>query len=36
MYSMLRSYPQIHMPRKEPSFFVPELLSSEQIRRWYS
>jgi hypothetical protein len=27
MYRMLRSHPQIHMPRKEPSFFVPELLS---------
>jgi hypothetical protein len=26
---MLRSHPQIHMPRKEPSFFVPELLSSQ-------
>jgi hypothetical protein len=25
LYQMLRSYPQIHMPRKEPSFFVPEL-----------
>lgn len=29
MYRMLRSHPQIHMPRKEPSFFVPELLSSQ-------
>lgn len=28
MYRMLRSHPQIHMPRKEPSFFVPELLSN--------
>jgi hypothetical protein len=27
MYRMLRSHPQIHMPRKEPSFFVPELLA---------
>ncbi len=25
LYQMLRTYPQIHMPRKEPSFFVPEL-----------
>ncbi len=25
LYQMLRSYPQLHMPRKEPSFFVPEL-----------
>lgn len=28
MYRMLRMHPQIHMPRKEPSFFVPELLSN--------
>jgi hypothetical protein len=27
MYRMLRAHPQIHMPRKEPSFFVPELLA---------
>ncbi|HEY2216547.1 MAG TPA: sulfotransferase [Solirubrobacteraceae bacterium] len=25
LYQMLRTYRQIHMPRKEPSFFVPEL-----------
>jgi len=30
MYRMLRFHPQIHMPRKEPSFFVPELLSSSR------
>ena len=30
MYQMLRSHPQLHMPRKEPSFFVPELLSSSR------
>jgi Sulfotransferase domain len=29
MYRMLRSYPQLHMPRKEPSFFVPELLTNQ-------
>lgn len=29
MYRMLRSHPQIHMPRKEPSFFVPELISNQ-------
>jgi hypothetical protein len=28
LYQMLRSYPQLHMPRKEPSFFVPELRSA--------
>jgi len=28
LYGMLRSHPQIHMPRKEPSYFVPELLAS--------
>jgi sulfotransferase family protein len=28
MYRMLRYHPQIHMPRKEPSFFVPELLAN--------
>jgi Sulfotransferase family len=27
MYRMLRAHPQLHMPRKEPSFFVPELLA---------
>jgi hypothetical protein len=25
LFQMLRSHPQLHMPRKEPSFFVPEL-----------
>ncbi len=30
IYRMLRTYPQIHMPRKEPSYFVPELLSSNR------
>ncbi|HEY2181630.1 MAG TPA: sulfotransferase [Solirubrobacteraceae bacterium] len=25
LYQMLREHPQIHMPRKEPAFFVPEL-----------
>jgi hypothetical protein len=30
MYQMLQAYPQLHMPRKEPSFFVPELRTS----RW--
>ncbi len=30
MYRMLRTYPQIHMPRKEPSYFVPELLGSNR------
>ncbi len=32
LYEMLRSYPQIHMPRKEPSFFVPELRSARSTR----
>jgi Sulfotransferase domain len=26
LWRMLRTHPQLHMPRKEPSFFVPELL----------
>src|SRR6185312_1106844 len=28
LYQMLRAHPQIHMPRKEPAFFAPELRSS--------
>jgi hypothetical protein len=32
LYEMLRSCPQIHMPRKEPSFFVPELRSARSTR----
>jgi hypothetical protein len=28
LYRMLRAHPQIHMPRKEPAFFAPELRSS--------
>jgi hypothetical protein len=32
LYEMLCSYPQIHMPRKEPSFFVPELRSARSTR----
>lgn len=27
LHRMLRAHPQIHMPRKEPSFFVPELVA---------
>jgi hypothetical protein len=27
LHRMLREHPQLHMPRKEPSFFVPELIS---------
>jgi hypothetical protein len=30
MHRMLRANPRLHMPRKEPSFFVPELLSSSR------
>ena len=30
MHRMLRANPRLHMPRKEPSFFVPELLSSNR------
>jgi hypothetical protein len=28
LYRMLRAHPQIHMPRKEPAFFAPELRTS--------
>ncbi len=30
LYRMLREHPQLHMPRKEPSFFVPELLEGRR------
>jgi Sulfotransferase domain len=30
LYRMLRDRPQIHMPRKEPSFFVPEIRRSRR------
>jgi hypothetical protein len=30
LYRMLRGHPQLHMPRKEPSFFVPELLGGRR------
>jgi hypothetical protein len=30
MHRMLRTNSRLHMPRKEPSFFVPELLSSDR------
>lgn len=30
LYRMLREHPQLHMPRKEPSFFVPELLGGRR------
>jgi hypothetical protein len=32
LYEMLSSYPQIHMPRKEPGFFVPELRWARSTR----
>jgi hypothetical protein len=32
MYRMLRGYPQLHMPYKEPSFFVPEIRSAASTR----
>jgi hypothetical protein len=30
LYRMLRDHPQLHMPRKEPSYFVPELLEGRR------
>jgi hypothetical protein len=30
LYRMLREHPRLHMPRKEPSFFVPELLGGRR------
>jgi hypothetical protein len=30
LYQMLRGHPQLHMPRKEPSYFVPELLEGRR------
>lgn len=32
LHRMLSAHPQIHMPRKEPSFFVPELLAAADKR----
>ncbi|HEX4483636.1 MAG TPA: sulfotransferase [Solirubrobacteraceae bacterium] len=32
LYQMLREYPRIHMPRKEPSYFVPEFRSARSTR----
>jgi hypothetical protein len=32
LYGMLRAHPQIHMPRKEPAFFAPELRTSRSDR----
>jgi hypothetical protein len=33
LHRMLRDHPQLHMPRKEPSFFVPELISPHKYPR---
>lgn len=33
LYRMLRDHPQLHMPRKEPSYFVPELLEGRRYPR---
>jgi Sulfotransferase domain len=30
LFKMLQSYPQLHLPRKEPSYFVPELRQSDR------
>jgi hypothetical protein len=30
LFQMLQAYPQLHLPRKEPSFFVPELRRSDR------
>jgi hypothetical protein len=30
LYRMLRAHPQVHMPRKEPAFFVPELRNTRR------
>src|ERR1700742_2821039 len=32
LFQMLREYPRIHMPRKEPSYFVPEFRSTRSTR----
>jgi sulfotransferase family protein len=32
LFQMLQSYPQLHMPRKEPSYFVPEVRSRRSKR----
>ncbi|MGO9489049.1 MAG: sulfotransferase family protein [Solirubrobacteraceae bacterium] len=32
LFRMLRAHPELHMPRKEPHYFVPELRSSRSTR----
>ncbi len=32
LHGMLSTHPQLHMPRKEPSFFVPEIVSAAEKR----